>query len=159
MHAVRERLPLGIKLKAADGVVHPGGGPRRAAAPDERPDAHNQLTHGEGFAQVVVAARLEATDHILGRRAGREEEDRHVDRAAAQRPGKGVSVHAGHHDVRDDHVGPAGVEAPQPLGAVVGHRDVEFPFAERVGDDVGQCPLVLDEQHADLIVLHRAESV
>ena len=87
----------------------------------------------------------------------------HVYRAGAVAAAQGIderkAVHAGHHDVGHDDVGTRLVKTAQPLDAVVGHRYVELLLAERVGDDVGERPLVLDKQHAYPIVHRREVSV
>lgn len=132
---------------------------RRPRAADQGLHADDQFAHGEGLAQVVVAARLEAAHHVFGRRPGRKEENGDVGRAAAQGIDERKAVHAGHHDVGHDDVGTRLVETAQSLDAVVGHRHVELLLAERVGDDVGERPLVLDKQHAYPIVHRREVSV
>ena len=127
-----------------------------ARTPGKRPDPHDQLAHGKGLAQVIVAPGLESLHHVLGRRARRKEKHRHPGRLAAQTPDEGEPVHTRHHNIRHDHIGARPAERPQPGLAVVGHRHLEPLFGKGIGDDPREGLLVLYEQQPDLIA-HRPE--
>ena len=69
--AQRQPLLPRIEEEAPHGKRRRTGRRLRGRLPSRKgAQPHDELAHGEGLAQVVVAARLEAPHHILGGRAG-----------------------------------------------------------------------------------------
>ena len=75
-----------------------------ACSPEQCPDARGQLLRRERLREVVVGARFEAGDHVVGVGAGRDHHDRHVARLA-QRAAQLEPVDPREHDVDEDHIG------------------------------------------------------
>ena len=67
-------------------------------------DAGKQLLEGERLREIVVGAGVEPADAVVDAVEGGEEEDGGIDAVAAERLADGEAVHAGEHDVEDDHV-------------------------------------------------------
>ena len=71
-------------------------------------------------------------------------------------PHQRIAVHTGHHDIGNDDIGTRAMHRIEPLAAVVGHRHLEAAVTERVGQNLGQHVLVLNQQDRYLFnVSHR----
>jgi hypothetical protein len=118
------------------------------SAPDDRPDARDQLARREGLGDVVVGAQLEA-EHLVALLDTARHHD-HGDRRrvgvllepAADLP----AVELGHHDVEQDDVRPGLPGAPEGVGAVGDARHLPAFLRQVVADQLGDVGLVLDDE-------------
>ena len=94
---------------------------------------------------VVLGDLLEEVGLRVGRVDRREDDDREV-RPGLDLAGEGQPVHAGHHHVDDQQIGPAAVEAAQRLLAVTRGLDLEAVAAQLVGQQDEQVRIVVDDQ-------------
>ena len=74
-------------------------------APQQRPDAGEQLAEIERLGEVVVGSGVEAGDAVSCGGSGGEHQDRHTVAFAAQHPTHGETVDDGHRHVEEDGVG------------------------------------------------------
>src|SRR5690606_1873243 len=93
-----------------------------ADAAEQRPDAGGQLLGCEGLGEVVVGARLETRDHVVGVGACGDHDDRDIGRAP-DRPAHLEPVDARQHDVDQHDVARLALEGGQGLLTGVGLLD------------------------------------
>ena len=117
-------------LGPADGGAQPG----------------QQLVHAEGLGDVVVGARVERLDLLVGGVPGRQHQDRHPG-PAAQPLDHLDAVHVGQAQVEDDHVGVAGGGELEGGGAVGGRVDLVLACLEVDHEGAHDLRLVVDHQH------------
>lgn len=102
----RAAVPVGWgEAVAADGYMRQRRWSRLWSAPgqvQQVPDAGDQFLQAEGFADVVVAARIEALDHIGGLVFGGQEKD---GGESGHFPAQRKAVAVGQHHVQHTHVG------------------------------------------------------
>ena len=124
-----------------------------APAPEETVDAGKEDREVERLGQVVVGARLEPVQHVVGARARGEQHDRHELPRRAEPPDHLEPVETGQHDVEEDDVEAAGVG----VGAdetLEGDRAVlldlgRVPFRFEIQLEArGEMLLVLDDENA-----------
>jgi hypothetical protein len=92
------------------------------AAPDQQPDARQQLGEDEGLGQIIVRAGGQPGDPVLGRGHGGQDQDRRFDPGGADRGQHRHAVHARQHPVQHDAViGAVGrmKQAVAPIGRMV----------------------------------------
>ena len=142
--ALAHQALLGEHLEVAEadvGALDLGG----ADPAQQRPDAGRQLLGGEGLGEVVVGARLEAGDHVVGVVASGHHDDGHV-AGAADRAAELEAVHARQHDVDQYHVGRVRLEEGD--GVLAGRGLVDRPalVLERETHGGADSLVVLDRQ-------------
>ncbi len=115
---------------------------------DDRSDPGNQLVDVERLGDVVVGAQLESPHSILGEATGGEQDDRYVaGRGLAAEPMEGGEpVHAGHHDVEDDHMWGVGRGLPQGVFTVDSGLDLEAFQLEVDLDDGENVRIVVHDE-------------
>ena len=119
----------------------------RADAPQQGPDASRQLLRGERLGEVVVGARLEPGDDVVGVVAGGDHHDRHV-AVTAQRAAQLEAVDARQHDVDQHHVGQRAVEQVDRVLAAAGLVDGPALVLERQLHRRADALVVFDGQDA-----------
>ena len=139
-----DRALLGDDLEVGEPHAgHPGVG--RPGPSEQRPDPCRQLLRDERFGEVVVGARLEPGDHVVGVGPGGDHDDRHV-----TQPADGAahveSVEAGQHDVDEDDVGGLPGEVRDGLLTVGRLRDLPALVLERQLHGCADSFVVLDRQ-------------
>ena len=141
----RQRRGAGIEFERADGEH---GRPGRRATPDERAQARQEHHERERLGEEVVGAGVERLGLVVLAVLGGEDQDRCPHALVAQGAAHPVAVHPGQEHVEDDGVVRALAGAPEAVGAVVGHVDVEALGDQAVGDRRREQFLVFDHQHA-----------
>ena len=116
-----------------------------ACSPEQRPDAGRQLLRRERLGEVVVGARLEPGDDVVGVVAGRDHDDRHVARLA-QRAAQLEPVDARQHDVDQHDVGGLAAERLERVLAAGGLLDGPALVLERQLHRRADALVVLDGQ-------------
>src|SRR6185312_1246110 len=130
-----------------------GGGARHPRATQRRFHPTAELAHREGLRYVVVGTDLKPGDLVgLGAFRG-QHDDRHL-AARAQLAADFDPVAAGQHQVEDDQVEAAFVEALQGFGAVQRRGDVIALLAQRVAEQRLYRLLVIDEKNAGGPIRH-----
>ena len=127
--------------------------PQPRAPAEQAGDARQQDGEVERLGQVVVGARLEAAQHVVGVRAGGQQHHRHELPRRAQPPHHLEAVEAGQHDVEQDDIEPARAgggpdEALQGHLAVLLHLGGEALRLEVQLEAAGQVLLVFDDEDA-----------
>ena len=146
MEAPREAVLLQLPLLPRVVVA---AQPRAAA--EQAGDARQQDGQVEGLGQVVVGARLEAAQHVVGVRAGGQQHHGHELPGRAQAPHDLEAVEAGQHDVEQDDVEAPGPGPDQPLqggGAILLHLGGEALRLQVQLQAAGQVLLVFDDEDA-----------
>ena len=115
------------------------------AAPQDGPDARNQLATAEGFGQVVVGAHFQ-TDHAIDLVAlGRQHDDRDTGfspDAAAQ----GQAVLTRQHQVEENEIDPAVGQDLAHGPAVCRNADAESFLGQRARDQIADLAMIIDDQ-------------
>lgn len=106
---------------AEDGVVLPLRGV--LAASQHGLDPGQQLPGRVRLGDVVVGTELQAQHLVELIVLGGQHDDRHAGAAPDLAAHLGAA-HPGEHEVQQHQVGAVGGEDPQPIGAVVRHRDL-----------------------------------
>ncbi len=167
LHEVAQQAKLGgakmHRLAAADHTVgdqvHDDVGVGKRLVGQRGPDAaqhgadtRHQLGRRERLGDVVVGAGVEAAHAIALLTARRQHDDRQVGGGglAAQLPANLDPRHQRQHPVEQDEIGRVVLHRGERLLAVIGDRDVEACLLEVVAQQLDQCGLVLDDQHARL---------
>ena len=127
---------------------------RRLDAPQQRPQAREQLAQGEGLDQVVVGAGVEAGDAVVDRVARGEHQDRRAVAGLAHAPAHLEAVDVRHRDVQDDGVDLLARDAVERLAAVLGERHVVALEGQRPLHRRAQGRLVIDHQDSHRRVQH-----
>ena len=130
-------------------------GERRAA--QQRAYPRDELARVEGFAEIIVAADLEADDLVGDIFQRRQEDYRNgaVRRSRGpQAAAEGETVFARHHDVKQDEVEGFSFQRGEEFGAVLRRLRIVAVFAERLRDQLAQLPVVVDDQYSRLFSLH-----
>ena len=115
---------------------------------DPQPGDH--LFQAERLGDVVVAAERQAGDLVLQGVAGGEEQRGRVDAVGAQPAQHAEAVHAGHHDVEDDRVGPHFTGLVERGGAVGGGVDLEALELQAHREQLDDVGLVVDDEDSGL---------
>src|SRR5919205_431164 len=118
-----------------------------ARAPQDGLYARDQLARVEGLGQVVVGADLQPDDAVNVVAARREHHDVHVRPFGPQPPQHLEAVHARHHHVEHDERVLARERALQPRLAPVRDLDGEALFAQKLGHQLAQLAVVVNNQH------------
>jgi hypothetical protein len=131
-HAVRGRRLLGLGR----------------AAPQQGPDAGQQLGEAERLGDVVVGAGVQAHDrvHLVGARG--QDEDRHGVPLGAQPPGHLQAVHAGQPEVEHTQIDAALDAGIQRGGAVLAYLNLVPLPAQGAGQGFRDGRVVLGEQYS-----------
>ena len=134
----------------------------QAAAAQDRADPGDELLEAEGLRDVVVAAEGEAADLVVGRVAGREEDDRHPRALGAEALGDVEALHVREHDVEHDEVRLERGDRGERVGAGPGRLDLEALEAQGHAHDVDDVGLVVDDEDAVLrvgVLVHCPRSI
>src|SRR4051794_13099551 len=118
-----------------------------ARAPQHVAHARQQLLEAERLGDVVVAARGQPAQLVVGRVARGEEDDRCRRPLGAQPPGDLEALHVGQHHVEHDEVGAERVHRRERARAGAGRLHVIAVEAQGHRDDVDDVRLVVDDQH------------
>ena len=121
-----------------------------ARAAQDRADPGDQLLEAERLRDVVVAAERQPADHVLGRVARGEEEDRHLGARRASRRATSKPSMSGSITSSTISCGRSCGDRRDRLGAGGGRRDGEAVEAQRHRDDVDDVGLVVDDEDAEL---------
>lgn len=105
-HRAVERRAHGLGIDAQASHAHRllRGTRTSAGAPRVRADPREELAGGERLRDVVVGAALQAHDTVRLLATGGDHDDGRVD-PRAQLAAHGEAVHAGQHQIEEDHVG------------------------------------------------------
>ena len=120
--------------------------PRGGPPAHQGPQACQQLLALERLHQIVIGAGIEPLDAVVGLRAGREDQDRHVARGT-DAPADLDSVELGKPEVEHDQVGDELFRELQRLDAVARRADLVALLAQGPAKDVGDRRVVLDDQY------------
>src|SRR6478735_277260 len=115
-------MPKGVELQAADAMRAAEPGPVELPAPQDRPDAPDQLGHREGLRDVVVGPDLEPEHAVELRPFPRQ------------------------HQVEDDQIDPVLARSGQSRVPVRAQLDLEALLAQRVAERVPERRLVVDDE-------------
>ncbi len=119
---------------------------RSAGAAEDRLHPGDDLGQAERLRDVVVAARPQRLDLVLGRVLRRQEQHRALEALRAQPPPDLDSLEVGEHPVEDDQVRLAPRDRGERVAAVQGLLDVVPLVAERGRDGVDDRRLVVDDE-------------
>ena len=120
-----------------------------------RLDAGHDLLGVEGLDDVVIRPQLEAEDFVEGLAFGGDHDDRAVG-GFADLAADGPAVHAGHHDVEQDHIGLFAGEEGEGLIAVLGEDDAVALLDEVEAQQLADVFVIIADEKAD--VVHRGSS-
>ena len=105
--------------------------------------ARHEFLQAERLLKIVVTTHLKAINHIVDRRAGREEEHRCQLVVLTDVPHHLEAIHPRHHHVGDKHVGLLGEERTKPLLTIGGKSHAHACRLHRVLHNHGQRSLIL----------------
>ena len=125
----------------AVGGVDLGPGPAQHGS-----DPGDDLAQAEGLGDVVVCAGREAAHLVLGRVAGRQEQDGYAVALTSQPGQHREPVEPGHHHVEDHQVGPERRGQRQRLLAAGRGGDLEAGEAQAGSQQLDDVRLVVDDQ-------------
>ncbi len=131
-----------------DAARRQDGGAIGQVPPGERPDAGEQLAHGERLDHVVIRARLEPAHPVVDRVTGGQHQDRRAHLLLAELPADAQSIRSREHDVHDHDVVGRAEHGGDALVPFVNDVDREPRLAEATLDAGGEPPVVLDQQHS-----------
>ena len=135
-----------MRSPSTSSTSSPGGWcARRRRAPEQRPDAAPELADRERLRDVVVGAELQPEHLVELVVAGGEHHDRHG-AACAQALADLEPVQPREHHVEDDEIDGLRVEAGERLVAVPRLDDAVAVPLERIGQELLDRLLVVDEQ-------------
>ena len=131
-----------ILLRSLAGACRRGG---LLAAPQDGPDARDELAAAERLGQVIVGAHLQ-TDHAIDLVAfGGQHDDRDV-RLGAQRAAQRQAVLARQHQVEQDEIDAAVGQHLVHGAAVCRGADPEAFLGQRARDQIADLAMVVDDQ-------------
>jgi hypothetical protein len=152
-HAARQQ----VHLEIAD--LELCGCSAAAAAPQQRLDARQQLSKGEGLGEIVVAAGAQASDPVVDRAQRAQDQHGGADFGAAERRHQRQPVHRRQHTVDDQRVVAAGTrheQAGTPIGRVV---DDIAALGEPLGDIGRRLAVVFDNEKLHTMADHSQPEV
>ena len=129
-------------------LVAEDAGGRPELPPGERTHPRQQLLQGKGLGEVVIRARVEAANHVLGRVPRGQHQDRSLHPRAPQLGGQLEAVHLRQLDVEQDQVVLIHVGQVATLGTVPRGVDGMALLLERLPEETGHRVLILHHQHA-----------
>ena len=144
--AARDLVGVGVQRQVADAQRRHAA---RRAAPQQRPQAGEQLLALERLDEVVVGADVQALDARLERVARGEHQDRRVVAVVAQALGDVDAVEPGQPEVEHDDVGQERVRLVEAAHAVGGELDLVALEAQRALENLRDLLVVLDDEHAN----------
>src|SRR5690606_22800219 len=135
------------QVVAQVGVLEHAFGTAATRAPHQRLGASQKLDQGEGFGQVVVAARLESPYAFVQSRERAEHDYRRLDAHGAQFGQDRQAVDLiGQHAIQDDQI-PRFARSPlQPLNTIVTNHGPVPQLAEPFRDVMGVLAVVLNDE-------------
>ena len=124
------------------------------AAPQNHPEAGNDLFQGERLGHVIVGTNGQAVNAMFHRILGGEEQDRAFESQGAQLGEELETIHARHHDVKDEGVGlkfGGNFKRLQARGGGGDLKTLEFEADSEQFDNVG---LIVDNEHFGGVFFH-----
>ena len=129
-----------------------GDGTGVSRSPQQRADARQQFSGGEGLDEVVVGAFLEAADAIALFGARRQHDDRHRG-PAAHLPEYFKAVDDRQHDVENDQI-PFRLQCrTQTRSSVVDRRDTKAMMTEKLGHHLAELDIVVHQEDCRLFAM------
>src|SRR4051812_19887259 len=138
-----------VRIRVQRQVTHPQRGhPARWAAPQQGPQAGEQLLALERLDQIVVGADVEPLHAGLQGVARRQHEDRRVVAVVAQALGDVDAIQPRQAEIEHDDVRQEGVGLVKAADAVGGELDLVPLETQRALEDLRDLLIVLDDEHA-----------
>ena len=139
---------VGVLVHLEVGEGEPvGARPRPVGPTEDRPDPGDQLLQAERLRDVIVATDRQAADLVLGRVAGREEQDRRRPPPVEQALLHLEPIDVGEHDVEDDEVRSERFDELDRVATVPGRLHVEPLVPKSRRHEVGDVRLVVDDKY------------
>ena len=110
------------------------------------PNAREQHIEGERFGQVIVGARIQPANDVLGSISCGQQQDRSLDILASQASRHLQPVHEWQHDIQDDDVERVELRGAQPGRAVMAHGDGAALLFELPGGVFRHFTIIFNEQ-------------
>ena len=110
-------------------------------------DAGEQLGRRERLDQVVVRPAFQALHPVLDCITRSQHQHQRLIARTPQVFEHAQPVHARHHPVQHDHVGPVGLNLSERLGAVARAEDVEALVGQRASQHLQELGIIVDDQN------------